>query len=638
MTFVIPAFIAKTALGLVVDPIKFKNELSQQPTAFHLFLDQFFASSMRFYGLDYAVLSALLVTPEKYFSQFSPIRLAADAVDFPEYRQDLYKGVRLLDDNFKAEYIFQPMVVETPFKQPLYGDKQRDGTTPIVGYENRIRQEDAVLDVDEFIAAMWSKGIRCGLQMDLIEPSLFAKKTVRMVIAQGYSPTPGKNAEVIDVFTPAKQLNGPVWINGQLDLRHFQNKYPGVTKGRAILQKIPAQPGGAGFTVTSERLEPEAVLDLDLSQFTGPGTRIEMTADGEVLCADIDGYISWSSESKKISISEQIESQVDINVKNTGDVALQADQFTSHGEVQEARLVKGKNMRFTAPVYGNLLSDGGHILVESILSSGSAVVTGEGSIVISQKVINARIVAISGKINLNYAENSLIMGDEVTLGQAINCVVVANTLHIATAKACLMAAKSVDVDSASEHKNVITKLIVFKPDLTTDFAKLNALTTDLQGIQTLMNLRRDELAAIKKNPQFARYLQLHATLKGDPEQITQAIKEEFVLLQRSQAANLKTIERLVKDLQKCNSASTEKAAHIQMQKDEINKICLPYHCTLKAVSGDVAAHAVNAAFNGSTLAEKSLKDVGQWLQSIAAEGESIVSEQDKPLHWQFSIG
>jgi len=74
-----------------------------------------------------------------------------------------------------------------------------------------------------------------------------------------------------------------------------------------------------------------------------------------------------------------------------------------------------------------------------------------------------------------------------------------------------------------------------------------------------------------------------------------------------------------------------------MLKDEINKTCLPYHCTLKAVSGDIEAHAVNAAFNGSVLAEKSLKDASQWLQSIATEGENIVSEQDKPLHWQLRI-
>ena len=637
MTYALPAFMAKTALGVVVDPLKFKKKFSVQPTTFHLFLDQLFGSNMRFYGLDYAVFSQLLVTPEKHIFLMGAIRLAVDIVEFPAHRQDLYKGVRLLEDNFKAEYIFQPMVVETPFQQPLYGEKQADGSTPIVGHENRIRQEDAVLDVDEFIAAMWRKGIRCGLQMAVIEPSLFAKKISRVVIAQGYTPTPGKNADVIDVFTPAKQLNRPVWVNGQLDLRHFQNKYPPVSKGRAILQKIPAQPGGAGFTVTSERLEPGAVQDLDLSQFAGPGTRIEMTSDGEVLCAAINGYISWSSENKKISITEQIESQVDVNVKNTGDVALQADQFTLHGEVQEARLVKGKNMRFTAPVYGNLLSDGGHILVEDVLSGGSAVVSGEGSIAILQKAINARIVAISGQIKLNYAENSLIMGDVVTIGQAVHCVVLANTLHITNAKACVMAGKSIEVEHASEHKNDGTKLIVFKPDLTADLSRLQALHIDVQHTQSLMLQKRDELTAIKKSPQFARYLQLHEAMQADPQHVPPALKEEFVAQQRAQAVNLKAIERLVKDLQKYRSTVTEKSAHIQMLKDEINKTCLPYHCTLKAVSGDIEAHAVNAAFNGSVLAEKSLKDVSQWLQSIATEGENIVSEQDKPLHWQLQI-
>ena len=143
----------------------------------------------------------------------------------------------------------------------------------------------------------------CAPGMDVIEQALFAKKISRLVIAQGQAAKVGHHADIKDIYTPIRQLNSPVWVNGQLDLRRFQNKYPPVAKGRGILKKIPAQQGRVGFTVTAERMEPGPPQDLDLSVFAGAGTSIEVTAEGDILVAAMDGYICWDAATKKISIT-----------------------------------------------------------------------------------------------------------------------------------------------------------------------------------------------------------------------------------------------------------------------------------------------------------------------------------------------
>lgn len=638
MSIALPSFMEKTAEGLMVQAVPLRQLLATRADGFIQAVDALLAQGQRFYGLDYAVFSQLVLNPETIWRRGGSSRLAADVVSFPEYRQELYKGVRFSEDNMQVEYIFQPVVVDTPYQHPLYGDRQPDGTVPVVGHEKRVRQEDAVLDLDEFVAAMWSKGVRCGLLLDAITPALFTKKINRMVVAQGQPAQVGKTAEVWDMLTPARQMGGPLWRQGKWDLRNFENKFPPVEQGQTIIKKVACRAGKPGFTVRGDVLPAPPAQDIDLSVLVGEGVALEDAGDSELLVARKSGFLGVERESQSLFVTRTIETRVDINVKNTGDMALAADAFIAHGEVQEGRTVQGKHMRFAAPVYGHVQSDQGTIALDDVLSGGSAVLSGEGQIHIPQRAIHARVVAVEGKIDVQYAENCLIVGDDVTVQQAVHCTIVANQVRIQSAQACTIVGNGVKIDRCDEHKGEPCRVWVVQPSLKTVQSQLQAAQLALKLAQSSVTTTLAELASIKNNAEFARYIALRDAMQGDPATLSAASKEEFAALHLTQSLHLKTIERLLKSLEKARAEVPERTAQRDQAKTHLDDLVQRHFCAVTEVSGETRIFTLNKLIQLSAHVEHSAKELAQWLASkdVVAQSAVLFQGQSGSVDWRLS--
>ena len=57
-------------------------------------------------------------------------------------------------------------------------------------------------------------------------------------------------------------------------MSQFNVPIPEVTPGESLFKKIPRKLGMPGRGIDGLIIEPKPVMDLDLSEFSGPGTKV----------------------------------------------------------------------------------------------------------------------------------------------------------------------------------------------------------------------------------------------------------------------------------------------------------------------------------------------------------------------------
>ena len=106
------------------------------------------------------------------------VRFASDVAPFDPARRALYKAVKIIDG--KAEYYFEPVFLADP------ADPDGPG-------------QPATLDVDEFIADMWLKGIRFGIDVGAVRAAIAGGKAERVTVARRLDAAPGRDAQIVEV-------------------------------------------------------------------------------------------------------------------------------------------------------------------------------------------------------------------------------------------------------------------------------------------------------------------------------------------------------------------------------------------------------------------------------------------------------
>ena len=629
----LPAFLAKREQGLILDLHKLDSANS-----FFDFIEMLFSNGERFSGLDYNVFLDVLYNPEKLNHRSSLVRLAREITAFPLHRQSLYKSIRILDQDSVAEYFFETAEIEIEYEHPIYGEAQVDGSAPIIGYEKKTKMQTTLLNVDEFIAAMWVKGIKYGLQLPIISHAIAENKSNRLVIARKLSPIAGRDAGVLEEFDGLRQDNAPMIVDGKANLKRFKNRYPQIAKGCRMLRKIPMHKGVLGVTVKGDRLDPAIPKDFDLSVLSGVGTRVETSGDGLILVATISGFICIEEGSGIINVVERIESKVAITAKNTGDLDLTVDEFIAHGEVQEGREVKGKNMRFTSAVYGSLTSDQGYIDLLGNFSGGKATITGKGRLSAAKQTFNARIDAPLSLVTLDYAENSTVIADHIVIRQAINCILISRFLKAESLQACHVAANSMDIAASSDRRGFPVKAIVLLPDSAAAERQKNAYTDLIAKASRQISEKSKQLQDIKEEPDFAKYLLAKQALQAGKIQMTPALEERFLKLQRIHSGAFKTIERLIGELslarKQMQAHSAELADFLRQEEIKASEHC----CFITEVKGDTEAIGRIAHGTLEDFVAKPNNDLLRWMQRQSAEDLKIYYDESGAVAWQHSFG
>lgn len=604
------------------------------------FLDLLFGSGARFQALDYALLTGLLYNYDAILGMHGTgkkVKLATDIVDFPPERRALYKAVKVDAGGKCAEYLFEPVQIGVQVEVPVYGEPGSDGVAPIIGSARKTEMKPTRLDMDEFIADMWLKGIRFGIDIKGVAGAILHGEATRMQIACQLDATEGCDAEIEEANDALRRDNSPKKLaNGKADLRKFQNRFPQIGKGARLLRKKKRVLGKPGFKVSGVIIEPPLPADFDLLSLAGEGTQVENQGINEFIVASRDGFLSLDTATNHISVTEKIENKGGISAKTTGDLSLAGDEFIEHGEVQEGRVVEGKNMTFHSDVYGEIISQGGFILLERILSNGRAVSHG-GDVTSNGRLLNSIVEARDGMVTAKYAEACLIMGETVMVERAVNCEILGENVQVGSAEGCGIAGKKIRIGSSSERRDKQTIVSMLVPGLTQIDAQINQVRRAIIDCGKTVEAKEQELARIRSDGETAKYLALEASIKQESVTLNTAQMENWKKMTAKFAGVHHSMDKLGKEKQEQLErivAFEQELKHLMAERKRSGE---DIHCEITGVTGDTLVRTM-VSFNGvSGLYQIAADDLRIRLREQGFLLERVFMGSEGGLEWKYEL-
>lgn len=632
----LPSFVRRGSDGLYADLSAIDSN-----ALFRGFVERVFSAGARFSGLDYDVFRSLLFDYEpedigRLAEQLAKqgkrpeLRLADDIVPFPPERRQFYRSVKLLGNGEGAEYFFEPVLVEEPADVPPGYPLDAPPPPP--------RQVRVKLDFDEFVADLWGKGIRFGIDQAAVRAAIRENRTERVVVARMKPPAPGKDASVAEQSEALYRDDSPfIRSDGRMDLRHFRNRFPQVRQGSLLFKKLPRIPGKPGWDVAGKALDPGEPKDFDLAAMAGPGTRVEHLPGGEYIVSGMDGFLNIDTRSNQISVTEKIINREGVSLRTTGDLTLSGDEFEEHGEVQEQRNVEGKNMTFRADVFGNVVSNGGRLVLRQNLAGGSAIARGGGSVVVEGNASRATVEAREGEITLAYAESCFIFGRKVTIGRAVSCDIYAEELTVDMAEGCAIAAARVTVTASKARKDVETVISILVPDLAPHANWMEGLRKTRGECERRLADKTRELEALAALPEVKGYFTLSRQVKTQAVRLTEEQEEAFQRLRDRLAPTLLKIEALQKA---ANEARVSRdGAEVQMRQvaNRAREAFANVGCSIRSVEGETVVRALRG--HETVLPARTMlpRDLRAALRKIHATGERLFAGGTGSFEWNCPI-
>ena len=483
-------------------------------------IDAILRSGSLLQGIDYPVLMKALygtgpALPNGPDGQPS-VRIASDIVPFGQQRRGLYRSVRIAGG--EAEYCFEPVFLGGPGGEDI----------------------PARLDFDEFVADMWNKGIRFGIDIAAVRAGIANPAAGRVVVARRLEPVVGTDATVVEVSDDIHRSDAPRQLsNGKLDLMCFQNRFPQVQGGTRLLQKLPTRAGQPGFELSGIRIEPAAPADLDFSTYAGEGTSVDKSAAGEFLVAARTGFLNVDPKTRRIAVGDKIVSRDGVSARTTGNLQLTGD-YEEFGDVQEKRVIEGNGITVHGDVYGEIISRGGMVRLRANLVGGS-VHNKRGDIQVDGVTAKATIQATAGTVTLQRAENCVVSGTRVRIEQALNCEIIADEVSIGNAEGCAVAARRVTIDSTAPWRGSEMLVFVLAADCGRIDEVLQQIGARLAQFDAAINAYKTEQAQLCAQPAVRKYLEIAARVRSGEMVLTAAQAQQFKQMGQAVATDLARI-------------------------------------------------------------------------------------------------
>jgi len=502
-------------------------------------IDNVYRAGNYFTGIDYPVLMKALFGhgPElpRGPDGTTVVRFADDIQTFDPARRALYRAVRI--GRGYAEYQFEPVWLPNPVDPDAEGLQTR-------------------LDLDEFIADVWIKGIRFGLDLPVIRAAMASTKADRVTIARELEPRAGEDAHIVEVSDDLHRSDAPLELaNGRLDLNSFQNRFPQIQAGIRLLKKVPATAGTMGFEMSGTPLPPTPGRDLDLPAYAGTGTKVERAADGEFLVSAAAGFLMVDPKTSRISVEDKVVSRDGVSAKTTGNLSLTGD-YEEFGEVQEKRTIEADSITVHGDVYGSLVSRGGTVNVRANLVGGSAR-NARGDIHVRGVASASILSADDGRIVIERAENCVIAGTRVEVKHAVNCEIVGDEVVVNVAEGCALAGRRVTVECTVPRKQSEMLVAVLRADGQQIDEVIAAVTQRVAQFATLAAQLKAALDALTAKPDVRRYLMLAARVRKGEVNLTPEQARQFQKMAQDVAPALKAIG---------DASAKLKAAEAEQQK------------------------------------------------------------------------
>ncbi|CAH0315158.1 hypothetical protein SRABI118_04974 [Massilia sp. Bi118] len=553
--------IAKRPDGVYADPAVLGTTLVAA-------IDSIFRGGHYLAGVDYPVLLKALFDHgpalPKAADGETRVRIADDILPFDPARRELYRAVKI--GKGYAEYYFEPVWL------PDAADPGGPGLP-------------AKLDVDEFVADMWVKGIRFGLELDAIRAAIASNKADRVTVARCLEPVQGQDARIAEVSDDIHRNDAPRELaNGRLDLNSFQNRFPQIQPGVRLLQKIPLTAGTQGFEMAGTPLPAKPGVDLDLGEYAGPGTRVEKGRDGEFLVSQQAGFLTVESSTSKISVGDKIVSRDGVSAKTTGNLQLTGD-YEEFGEVQEKRVIEGESITVHGDVFGVLASRGGKILLHANLVGGSAH-NKKGDIRVFGVASGAILHADDGAIVLDRAENCVVSGARITIAHAVNCEVIGDEVNIGQAEGSAIAGRRVTIEFAMPRKQGEMLVYVLRPEGAKVEEIIAAIGARLAQFGQLAARQKAQMETLTAQPEVRRYLLLASRLRKNEISFTPEQARQFQRMAQEVAPVLKAVGEVsgkIKQLEADQEEGRKVLADLERQR--LDASCVSA-VTVHQVQGD----------------------------------------------------
>ncbi len=546
------------------------------------------------------------------------VRVADAVVLFDPERRALYRAVKIRDG--VAEYFFEPVffdAVELP-----------DGTL--------IPERPTKLDFDEFVAELWCKGVRFGVDVANVKAAIASVRGERCTAARRLEPTPGQDAHVVEVSQDIHRSDAPrEKSDGRLDLLSFQNRFPQIQQHMRLLRKMPSVPGEPGVELSGLPLQPGPPADLDFKRLAGAGTVIERHPDGEFLVAAQVGFLNVDTKSGQISVHDKIISRDGVSSRTTGNLAL-AGGFEEFGDVQELRAVDGSDITIHGNVFGNIHSSGGEIVLGANLVGGSAFNT-KGNIRVKGVASGATLQTRDGDIHIaGRAESCIITGTRVFIDAASNCEIVADEVRIGLAEGCAIAARRIDIESCGPRKQSEMLMLVQVPNLGAldeELAELAGKAAALEQWAAQFRQQADQITAL---PQVRGYLALTAQLRKGELTLTPEQGPQLQKMAAAVAPQLKTVGELLQKVKAAESQQVLRREQAEALLQRKRAMAGQAHCKLQMVSGETLVRSMPLSADGETMYHLPAKDCKTFLRGPHVGYQTIFAGTCGALDWTYS--
>lgn len=619
----LPRFMLKREDGLFVDLSRLESVQDLQAA-----VDRIFSADAYFLGLDYARFLKLLFSadPSEACNEgnsgapLSLIPFAADIVAFRPERRALYKAIKM--GNGEAEYFFETVYLERT-------ERGASGELKTV-------QEPATLTFDEFVADMWLKGIRFGIDAEAVCEAIRNGKGGRIVVARRLEAVLGKAADIQELAKEIHRDNAPARLpDGRVNLGQFQNRFPQINKGVRLLKKIPMVMGILGHEISGNPIEPPIPKDFNLAALAGPGTAVETGKEGEFIVSLQDGFLNLDAQTNQISITEKIVNREGVSAKTTGNLILTGDEYEEHGEVQEKRLVEGNNILMHADVFGTVSSRGGSIVLKRNLVGGTAL-NREGDITVQGVASGAILQTHKGVIYLKKADNCVITADAVVIESASNCYILADEVNIASAEGCAIVGKAITLTNAGPRKQSEMLIFVPVPDVAELDRKIAAIQEKIKDIDAAAGKKNQAMEAAMAQDDVKKYVMLAGKVKKGELTLTPEQQGNLQKMAATVSPTLKQVARLSAEIKEATAEKAELAAQTaalaQTRKTAEGKA----FCRIANITGDILLRTLKVApGKEDALQELPPQNIKSTLRGTAIDGERIPMPHSGALDWTF---
>jgi len=265
------------------------------------------------------------------------------------------------------------------------------------------------LTTENVLKELENAGVIYGIKEEIIGQLIENRKHVEhLLIAEGDSPVPGKDARLIYHFEQKTESIGTEREDGSIDFFNL-GLITNVQPGDILVTKKNAETGKPGTGVTGEEIPPPEPRDKNL-----PSGKNVLKKDENTLIAEMAGQIVIDENRIHILPVYEVSGDVDLttgNIDFIGNVVIR-------GDVKEGFNIKAQgNIEIKGNVTGaNIQALGKVIIYKGFIGKGKTQITAGGDVMV--KFVENGIISTRKNITVIDA----IMHSQLTAGESIEVV------------------------------------------------------------------------------------------------------------------------------------------------------------------------------------------------------------------------